>query len=133
MRRGAILAALLALALGGAAQAATAIAPNTFVDWGEDKDGPRTVYTSDGLTLEASAVTVDDERMPVLKVTAPNGRTTTVRGAVGFSRAMMRIGVGKVDPASPVSQVVMTSFTGGAHCCTDVVVLEVLNGRWRTV
>ena len=38
-----------------------------------------------------------------------------------------------LDRSSPAPQVVVTHFTGGAHCCTVMKVVTLVNGRWETV
>ena len=39
----------------------------------------------------------------------------------------------RLDGSSPFPQVVVTHFTGGAHCCTLMKVLTFVNGRWETL
>ena len=41
--------------------------------------------------------------------------------------------IARLDRSSPVPQVVVTHFTGGAHCCTLMKVMTLVNGRWETV
>ena len=41
--------------------------------------------------------------------------------------------IARLDGSSPFPQVVITHFTGGAHCCTLMKVLTFVNGRWETV
>ena len=41
--------------------------------------------------------------------------------------------IARLDVSSPFPQVVVTHFTGGAHCCTLMKVLTFVNGRWETV
>ena len=41
--------------------------------------------------------------------------------------------IARLDGSSPFPQVVVTHFTGGAHCCTDMTVLTFVDGRWQTV
>ena len=41
--------------------------------------------------------------------------------------------IARLDRSSPVPQVVVTHFTGGAHCCTLMKVVTLVNGRWQTV
>ena len=41
--------------------------------------------------------------------------------------------IARLDASSPIPQVVATHFTGGAHCCTIMKVLTLVDGRWETV
>ncbi len=41
--------------------------------------------------------------------------------------------IARLDASSPVPQVVATHSTGGAHCCTIMKVLTLVDGRWETV
>jgi S1-C subfamily serine protease len=41
--------------------------------------------------------------------------------------------IARLDALSPFPQVVATHFTGGAHCCTLMKVLTLVDGRWETV
>ena len=43
------------------------------------------------------------------------------------------VSIARLDPSSSFPQVVVTHFTGGAHCCTVMKVLTFINGRWTTV
>ena len=42
-----------------------------------------------------------------------------------------RFGVGKIDPQGQDGQVLFLSYSGGAHCCTQVVLLERGENGWR--
>ena len=39
----------------------------------------------------------------------------------------------RLDPSSPLPQVVASHFTGGAHCCTVMKIVTFTDGRWRVV
>ena len=41
--------------------------------------------------------------------------------------------IAKLDPASPFPQVVVTHYTGGAHCCTEAIAVTFADGRWQRV
>jgi hypothetical protein len=41
------------------------------------------------------------------------------------------LGVGRLDPHADGDQIVLTSYSGGAHCCTRVQVLTRVAGAWK--
>ena len=41
--------------------------------------------------------------------------------------------IARLDSSSTFPQVVATSFTGGAHCCTLMKLMTFVGGRWQTV
>jgi hypothetical protein len=43
------------------------------------------------------------------------------------------IGAGRIDPDSDQDQVLVTNYTGGAHCCVHIQLLDHVGGAWRTV
>ena len=44
-----------------------------------------------------------------------------------------RASIARLDPSSSFPQVVVTHFTGGAHCCTVMKVLTFIDDRWEAV
>jgi hypothetical protein len=51
-----------------------------------------------------------------------------------ISRMMIRVAIWHLDPATTLPQVVMSGYTGGAHCCTSTVTATSSeNGQWQTV
>ena len=55
--------------------------------------------------------------------------------AVTFGRDFdeLAASIVRLDPHSPSPQVVVTHFTGGAHCCTMTRVATLTEGRWQIV
>jgi clan AA aspartic protease (TIGR02281 family) len=41
--------------------------------------------------------------------------------------------IAKLDPSSPLPQLIASYFTGGAHCCTEMTVLTFTDNAWRQV
>jgi hypothetical protein len=120
---------LAALALA----AAIALKPGSIVEWDETKNGPKTTYVGGGLTLEVSARSQGEDRIAALRLSGQGVGPTELKGEPGLSRAYLRFGVGKVDPASAVSGVLFMDFSGGAHCCTHVILLDHVQGAWRRI
>ncbi len=112
----------------------TVVAPGAVIDWSFGKQGRRTYragpyrlaigvvkrperYGAMATRLEVADPAADkDETAADAKV-----QTLVLTGAEGFDDdAYARFAVARLDPASPVYSVVVTSYTGGAHCCDDV-------------
>lgn len=103
-----------------------------LVNWSEADTPGVAHYRLGGLQLTLSGRTVQEGRQTVLTVQAPNDATPfEVTASPGLDVAMAEVGVGRIDPASPVPQVLFTTYTGGAHCCADIRLVEQLNGAWR--
>jgi hypothetical protein len=73
----------------------------------------------------------DDPAEPILTVTDSAGVKTQIRSEAGLGFAPANFGVGRIDPDNPDPQVFLTTYTGGAHCCVHIQLLERLDGRWR--
>lgn len=124
---------LLTPALNSARLPAGTLTPpaNSLIQWDEETQPGITTYAIDGLVLSLQGREGPYGRIPVLTVST-GGRVLEVLGSVAGTRASAQIGVGKIDPASPASQVLFTTFSGGAHCCAGVQLVELLNGAWKT-
>lgn len=67
-----------------------------------------------------------------VRLTDSAGLVSEVTGeGTGYS-AGARIAVSRLNPTDPVAQVLVSSFSGGAHCCVRLLVLESREGAWRT-
>jgi hypothetical protein len=110
------------------------IKPGAYLDWTTGPKGAPKVYTADGWTITLSSIDKEDARHPVLTVVDDQGRKISVVGEPGSEVASAnRFGVGRIDPKGDGDQIVMTSFTGGAHCCTRVQVLDRVGGQWKVL
>jgi hypothetical protein len=113
------------------AQAAPAA---TMISWVAKDDQEKQTYVIDDFTLTLSThIHNNGERAPLLRVRAPTGESTSIHGQVGYPIPSARFGVGKLDSQSSTRQVILTSYTGGLHCCTQLTVLELIGGKWRKV
>jgi hypothetical protein len=125
-----VLAALLATPAFAAPPAA---APMTA--WDAKADGDPKVYHMQGLTLTlSSGKDTDDDLVPELTVASPGGKLTVFDGEpAGFDHAMASFGTGRFDPKAPAPQIELASFTGGAHCCAGISVIERDTKGWKEV
>jgi uncharacterized protein YecT (DUF1311 family) len=111
----------------------TPIALNTMTSWSATSDGQKT-YSVDGMALTLSSRTGSDGTIsPVLDIKAADGSTFEEAGAATASAAAASFGVGKLDPVGPGNQILFTSYSGGAHCCTVISVLEDIGGAWKAI
>ncbi|WP_075216951.1 hypothetical protein [Mongoliimonas terrestris] len=94
---------------------------------------------ADGIAIRLEMVPrlIDGLRVavPVLTVTGPGTATLTVAGRPsGFDNPQGTAEIVEMDPAAPGPEVVLTSYTGGAHCCTAVEALHLTAaGNWTAV
>jgi len=125
-------AALLAVAalLPMAAQAADW--PTTSIG-----DGPGAPAISmDGVSAYILVKTVDDMATPVLVVESGGKEVLRVNGmAPGWEVPPGEATIVEMDPSNPYPEVVFTSFSGGAHCCTNVqiAVSDGTGKHWEAV
>jgi len=124
-----------------AAAADTVVAPsaapsthpeNTWIEWSSDTGGGP--YRIAGLTLAMAVVKVDDIDAPRLTVRPDDGTVTGITGeAAGWTNTAGQFAVVQLRADDPSRQVLFSSFSGGAHCCTALVVLERDGDRWRRI
>jgi hypothetical protein len=100
--------------------------------WDAQKDGDPKTYDIGGLTLTLSSVKDQTVSFPVLSIRAKGALPFVVRGDDG-GFATASFGVGRFDPKGGDEQVVFTYYTGGAHCCDAVMLVEHWPAGWKTV
>jgi hypothetical protein len=61
------------------------------------------------------------------------GRRGELTATFAFGDVYATLGAGQIDPDSPKPQVLLTDYSGGAHCCTHYQLLDWIGGTWRTV
>lgn len=69
---------------------------------------------------------------PRIQLTDATGATTEVTGVGTGYAANVTFAVTRLDPKDGVSQVLVSMFTGGAHCCSVLTLLESRDGQWLT-
>jgi hypothetical protein len=106
----------------------------TMLSWAAKDDAEKQTYVIDGYTLTLSThVHSNGERVAFLRVRAPTGESTSIHGEIGFPVPSAGFGVGKLDAQSLTQQIIFTSYTGGLHCCTQITVLQLFEGKWREI
>ena len=114
------------------AESIGALTPGTVIWW---TGGGAKTYRVDGYTLRISARDIaapGPAIEPFLHLTAPTGEEYEISGEPSFIR-YASLGMGKLDPANPGDQVIFATYSGGAHCCTRIDILELTGGKWENI
>ncbi|HEX3888171.1 MAG TPA: hypothetical protein VHW05_11795 [Phenylobacterium sp.] len=111
---------------------AVAWAHPKMTKWDKDHSLP-TRLGSFSLSWSRESGRGDEDDFAILHVTDPQGRKTDIKSEIAFDDVYASLGVGRIDPRSPKPQLLLTSYTGGAHCCVHIQILDFIAGRWRTV
>jgi len=86
--------------------------------------------------VTATITMVGDGRsaVPVLTVTTDGVAVLEVAGVgSGYDFPTTEATIAEIDPGNDTPEVVFTSYSGGAHCCTTVIVAEALGEAWVAV
>lgn len=103
-----------------------------FHEWSAD-DSEGVTYKVGDLTVQLFTSLNDGLSAPTARITDADGQTYQVMGAGGNMSVRARFAVGDLDGGQRADDLILTSFTGGAHCCTDIAVVTKIQGAWRTV
>ncbi len=75
-----------------------------------------------------------DFDVPVLEVLVGGKRVIEVPGvASGMDYAAAEASIAEIDPENRHQEVYFSSYSGGAHCCSNVVVAEEVGDKWVKV
>ena len=134
MKRALLLIGLALLAGGAGAQPAAV----PMTKWDKDHSlakphriGALTVFS--GPIRPAPADSDGGPTTTLTVVDAAGGRGQLVTEVAFGDDVYASLGVGRFDPASPEPQLLLTTYTGGAHCCVHIQLLDKLGGKWRRV
>ena len=129
----AIVAACALIGLGVPASAAP-LAGGRTIAWDSSKDGAVKTYRVGELTLTFSAgPKTEDGVAPMLTVSSPKFGRTTVTGKVGSDPLAATAVIAALDPKASGPAVILHTYTGGAHCCTHLDILDPVGGKWMTI
>jgi Peptidase family M48 len=106
---------------------------DTYVDWSSDRDGSPKTYSVNGVRIVLRSAGDRNEGHPRLEVTSPAGVNIAVDGPIQLFAKTAAIRVTHLDPAHSKLDIIFGSYTYGAHCCTAIKVLSLINGAWRLV
>jgi uncharacterized protein/curved DNA-binding protein CbpA len=110
-----------------------AAATGAFLEWkAGDSGDPHTYNVSDlRVTLSTDRGEGGQHLRPRISIVDHSGASISALGDENANPVAARFGVGKIDPEGPDDQVLFLSYSGGAHCCTHVILLERGDGGWR--
>lgn len=87
-----------------------------------------------GVSMVRRADLDPDEDVPLLTVFVDGQRVLETAGvASGFDFPAAEASIAQIDPDNRHPEVYFTSYSGGAHCCSTIIVAEETGGRWVAV
>lgn len=120
------------------APAASPIASDTdplgqMISWNAAENGDPKTYRIGAIAITLSShASGDGPPIPVLRL-AQGADAFDAEGGPGFDTAQASFGVGRLDAASPQAQILFATFSGGAHCCTAVSILDRTAKGWISI
>lgn len=117
-------------------------APKIEAGGGGEETAPTTQEIAQGAIKAVLSYTEekgeDDEvtRTPVVTIFA-NGKegARLEEGSAGFAAPLVSVQIAELDRSNPYPEVVVSFYTGGAHCCSDtsVVTSSPDGSKWTTI
>ncbi|MCB1485939.1 MAG: hypothetical protein KDJ88_00615 [Bauldia sp.] len=124
----------LAFAAGAAAGPGDTEYPTTEFADGADTASVTVGAVTATITLERRPRVDPDFDTPVLTVSVDGREVLEVVGvASGFDFPATEASIADIDPGNDMPEVLFASYSGGAHCCTQVIVAAEVGGRWVAV
>ena len=117
-------------------------APKIEVGGGDEETAPDTQEIAQGAIKAVLSYTEekgdDDEvtRAPVVTVFAGDKEVAKLKeGSGGFADPPVSVQIAELDRSNPYPEVVVSFYTGGAHCCSDTSVITSSSdgSNWTTV
>jgi hypothetical protein len=141
------LKSLRILAVAGLALSALPAAAQDEDEELETPQFPTTEFApgAKGATVSDGAVTASismvqrkdidpDFEVPLLSVEAAGSRVLEAAGvASGLDPPAAEASIAEIDPANTTKEVYFASFSGGAHCCTTVIVADKVGDKWEPI
>ena len=100
--------------------------------WSEQRDGRQ--KTIDNLSLTLTARQQGKDRLTRLDAVIEGGPAVTVYGVPSFFTSLGATTVVlQLDPENNTKDVIFGTYTGGAHCCTSIKILSLIQGSWKVI
>ena len=130
-----LLAALLALGIAPArAQTDAARFPTTVFEEGASGATVTVGDVTANIEMQRRPKVDPDLDVPVLTVSVGGREVLEAVGiASGFSFPTTEASIADIDPNNTRPEVYFTSYSGGAHCCTQVIVATQVGPEWTAV
>ena len=108
--------------------------PPAVLSWSAHSDGSMKIYVGGGLRIIMTSRQTGQSDIPTPVIEVSDGRHEIAQeGQAGFQNPSAQILVGKFDPTAEGNQVAFATYSGGAHCCTLIDILERHAGRWKAL
>jgi hypothetical protein len=104
---------------------------DTLIEWSAEKDGIQRSYEMEGITVTLRVAKSGQIEQPQLEVRTGDAVSATVFGAKQFLSTAASVRTTHLDPMHSKIDVMFGTFNGGAHCCIEIKVLSLIDGRWR--
>ena len=104
------------------------------ISWSAKDNGSPKLYSVGDLDITMTSEAGDkpgDLPSPAMHLSIAGVPPVDVVGQPGFADASARILVGRLDPAGRYDDVLFLTYSGGAHCCTDIELYQVVSGAWK--
>lgn len=102
---------------------------NTWIEWTSDK--PLNTYRVGGFEFSFRPIVDDGLNAARMRIATADGVSTELTGQALSWAASADFAVVQLDARKSDRQVLFSSFSGGAHCCTSLTLLEIKDGAWR--
>ena len=110
------------------------IPSGTFAEWSGEKYPEPVTFRSGEITIAVTVEPETDELIaPVFRINAPGMREHVLKGEATSRSVDHRIGVGRLNPQARIDHVILASYSGGAHCCTNVQVAAPAGDGFTTI
>ena len=108
--------------------------PTTEFAEGADRTSVTVGELTATITMVRRADIDPDADMPLLTVTVGGAPVLDVPGIVsGFDFPLAEASIAEIDPGNHHREVLFSSYSGGAHCCSTVIVAEEVGDKWVAV
>ncbi len=108
--------------------------PAVKVVWGDSGTGKPRAYRYGELSVTLSAHKGKYGMAPQIAVATPRqGKASLIGQEAANEGASATFFVMKLDPKSDGPAVIFTSFSWGAHCCTEIDILDPIGAGWALV
>lgn len=104
---------------------------DVWIDW-DSVQGPADRRIGGYRIQVSSSLDSSGLHTPRIRLTDPAGLVTEITGVGTSYTANAAFAVTRLDANDPVPQVLVSLFSGGAHCCSVLNVLESRAGEWRS-
>ena len=102
-----------------------------WIEWSEGEGADR--FYIAGMDIRMGSKKDGDLSSAVMTVTAADGTSISVDGESKTGAAIAQFAVVQMDADSDARQVILSSFSYGAHCCTVGTLVEHTPSGWRKV